>query len=133
MHCAVWQKRVGLDIKARRAISGLVIIDMKSLAPLLAMASGALISGCELTPTASASTSAPSGIVGSVLDCEDGYLFVRLPNGESKEFFVEDPNLLDEFLKMKGRSIRVQSQMRAMQMADGSYGVEPWLTGYQLL
>jgi hypothetical protein len=87
------------------------IRKMKSLAALMVIASGVLFSGCEITPTPSGNPSTPSEIVGSVADCEDGFLFLRLANGQTVDLLMPDSDWLvvpQSVLKSNGRKCRVQ-------------------------
>ena len=88
---------------------------MKSMLPLvLALTVTALpIAGCKTSTSTSVPSPNATGIVGTVQDYEDGTLFLRLDNGQTKEFKDWDNGVMPpdrEVIYSKGRKCRIRAK-----------------------
>lgn len=95
-----------------------------------------LASGCVAVPQAEYSASPSAGIEGTITDCEDGFLFLRLANGQTVELLMPDPDWLvvpQSVLKSKGRKCRVQVKRYSDVDAVGQPQLYTEITSFEWL
>jgi hypothetical protein len=93
-----------------------------------------LVGGCTGTEPNQARPSSLSSIVGTISPGDDGTILISLPNGETRQEFVEHYNLYEELAKHQGRMMRLSMEYKMTPMPPDDRLEQMWVvTGYQLL
>lgn len=79
---------------------------MKTCQMILIVALGLAVLGCESTvPSQGAVSSSQSMAEGRFVTVEEGFLVLRLPNGQTEEFMFTDTDSMNKWIKAGGISL----------------------------
>ena len=92
------------------------------------------VGGCAAPTSNQTQTSSPASVVGTITPADDGHIDIRLPNGETRQEFVENFNLYEDITRHQGRMMRVFLEYKMIEMPPDDH-LERILavTSYQLL
>jgi hypothetical protein len=102
--------------------------------PSIFLLAALLVGGCAAPNSNQNQTLSPASVVGTITPSDDGHINIHLPNGETRQEFVENFNLYEDITRHQGRIMRVFLEHKMIEMPpDDRLERILAVTSYQLL